>query len=182
MNPNINSNHITLTCASIEQADEIHTLMQTVHDRMDNKTLYVCDDLAYVKSHIEDNGFTVIACNEASEIVGCFMVRYPGLSEDNLGMDIGLNQEELNQVVHMESAVVLPQYRGLGLQLAMLRYAEEMLDTSKYKYLMATVSPDNPWSYHSLEKNGYELKLIKEKYGGFMRRIYLKILTISYPE
>lgn len=177
MKRNINSNHITLICASLEQADEIHKLMQNVHDRMDNKTLYVCDDFEFVKKHIKNSGFTVIACNETSEIVACFIVRFPGLEEDNLGRDIGLEGEELNQVAHMESAVVLPEYRGRGLQLAMLQYAEEMIDTSKYKYLMATVSPDNPWSYHSLEKNGYELKLTKEKYGGFLRRIYLKTLT-----
>lgn len=174
---NSNMNHITLTTASLEQTDAIYSLMQDVHDRMDNKTLYVCDDLEFVKAHIKDSGFTVIACNEASEIVACFIVRFPGLEEDNLGRDIGLEGEELNQVAHMESAVVLPEYRGRGLQLAMLQYAEEMIDKSKYKYLMATVSPDNLWSYHSLEKNGYKLKLTKEKYGGLIRRIYMKILT-----
>ena len=178
MKPNKNSNHITLTTASMEQAEEIYNLMQTVHDQMEDKSLYVCDDLDFVKAHIKDSGFTVIACNEASEMVACFLVRFPGLSEDNLGRDIGLEDEELNRVAHMESAVVLPEYRGMGLQLSMLRYAEAHIDRSKYQYFMATVSPDNPWSYHSLEKNGYELKATKEKYCGLMRRIYLKILTI----
>lgn len=182
MNPSINLNNITLTCASLEQADEIYQLMQTVYNQLDNKSLYVCDTPEYVKAHIEDMGFTVIASNEDSEMVACFMVRYPGQEEDNLGRDLGLNQEELNRVVHMESAVVLPEYRGRGLQRAMLKYAEERIDQSKYRYLMATVSPDNPHSYHSLEKSGYELKLTKEKYGGFMRRIYMKILTIHCSE
>lgn len=168
---------LTLTTASLEHADEIHNLMQTVYNQLDNKALYVCDDLDYVKSHIQDTGFTVIACNADSKIIACHMVRYPGQDEDNLGKDIGLNQDRLNQVVHMETAVVLPGYRGMGLQLAMLKYAEEIIDKSKYNFSMATVSPDNPWSYHTLERNGYSHQLTKEKYDGFMRRIYLKILT-----
>lgn len=165
---------IVLKIATTDQANEIHSVMQEVYEQLDNKTLYVCDDLEYVKSHIKDAGFAVIACNKYSKIVGSFIFRYPGLSEDNLGRDIGINENRLNQVVHMESAVVLPKYRGRGLQLAMLKYAEELIDKSKYKYLMATVSPNNPWSYNSFEKNGYELKVTKEKYGGLMRRIYLK--------
>jgi len=170
----MNSNNITLTTALPEQAEEIYNLMKNVYDRLDNKELYVCDAPEFVKAHIKDTGFTVIACNEASEIVACFMVRYPGMDEDNLGRDIGLDANRLNQVAHMESAVVLSEYRGLGLQVAMLQYAERAIDKSKYKYFMATVSPDNPWSYCSLERNGYELKLTKEKYGGLKRRIYLK--------
>lgn len=163
-----------LTIASEEQAEEIYHVMKAVYEQLVDKNLYVCDDLEYVKLHIKEAGFTVVACNENSEIVGSFMVRYPGLDEDNLGRDIGMNQQQLNQVVHMESAVVHPEYRGNGLQLAMLKYAEGLIDKSKYKYFCATVSPDNPWSYRAFENNGYQLKITKEKYAGLMRRIYVK--------
>ena len=39
---------------------------------------------------------------------------------------------------------------------------------------MATVSPDNPASYQSFEKNGYKYMVTKEKYHGLVRKIYLK--------
>jgi len=170
----MNIDGMLLTIASEDQADEIYHVMKAVYEQLEDKNLYVCDDLEYVKLHIKEAGFTVVACNEDAEIVGVFLVRYPGLDEDNLGRDIGMKQEQLNQVVHMESAVVLPQYRGRGLQQAMLKYAEQVIDKSKYKYFCATVSPDNPWSYHVFEKNGYQLKITKEKYAGLMRRIYIK--------
>lgn len=96
------------------------------------------------------------------------------MQEDNLGRDIDLDEDKLKQGVHMDSAVVLPEYRGMALQSKMLKYAEEYIDKNKCKYFIATVSPENPASYKSLEKNGYQLMVTKEKYGGLMRRIYLK--------
>ena len=170
----VNKNNIEIKLASIEHAAQIYGVMKQVYEQLEDKTLYVCDSFEYVKAHITEEGFIVIACSEEEKIVGSFIVRYPGLNEDNLGRDIGLKEEQLLQVVHMESVVVLPEYRGRGLQLAMLNFAEEQIDKEKYNYLMATVSPDNPWSYRSFEQKGYELKLTKNKYEGLERRIYLK--------
>lgn len=165
---------IIFKVATMENADEIHNIMEEVYDRLEDKSLYVCDDMEYVKSHITTAGFAVIACNKNGKIVGSFIFRFPDMQEDNLGRDINLEEDKLSQVVHMESAVVLPEYRGKALQLKMLKYAEELIDKNKYKYFMATVSPENPASYKSFEKNGYKLILTKEKYNGLMRRIYLK--------
>lgn len=167
-------NDIIISVAEQSDAQEIYDVMQEVYDRLENKTLYVCDDLDYVKNHVSDEGMTVIARNKDGKIIGSFMFRYPGVSDDNLGRDIALDETELGKVVHMESAVVSPEYRGNELQLKMLQYAEKIIDTNKYKYFMSTVSPDNPASYRSLEKSGYELVKTKEKYGGLLRRIYLK--------
>lgn len=152
----------------------IHGLMEEVYNRLEDKSIYVCDDLDYVKEHISNQGFVVVACNKDEEIVGSFIVRYPYQDEDNLEKDIDLPNNKLDEVVHMESSVVLPEYRGNGLQSKLLLYAERLIDKTKYHYFMATVSPENPASYKNLEKNKYKLVLTKEKYGGLIRRIYLK--------
>ncbi|MBR1478892.1 MAG: N-acetyltransferase [Lachnospiraceae bacterium] len=164
-----------ITLASSADVDRICDVMKKVYESMEDKALFVCDSPEFVRAHIEDEGFTVIACdNDTDEAAGYFIFRYPGIKEDNLGRDIGLSDEELERVVHMESAAVLPRYRGLSLQSKMLCYGEELIDKSKYKYFLATVSPDNPHSFQTFENNGYELAATKEKYGGLMRRIYLK--------
>lgn len=165
---------ILFQLAAKEDAKEIHELMEQVYKELEDKSLYVCDDMEYVNRHISGAGFAVKASNYDGKIVGVFIFRYPGTQDDNLGRDVGLEEGELSKVVHMESAVVLPEYRGRGLQSKMLKYAEELIDKNKYKYFMATVSPNNPASYKSFEKNGYELMLTKEKYDGLVRRIYLK--------
>lgn len=164
----------TLRVAKEEDIEAIDQMMQEVYERLENKALFVPSDLEYIKAHIETEGFMVLAYDPKVKMAGNFMVRYPMEAEDNLGRDIGLPKEELLRVAHMESAVVLPEYRGHHLQVQMLQYAERMIDTERFSYLMATVSPDNPASYRSMEAGGYQLMLTKEKYDGLPRRIYLK--------
>lgn len=165
---------VILTVASQNDVQDIYDLMRKVYERLEDKTLFVLDSLEYVNAQITKEGFAVIARNKDESMVGAFIFRYPHMEEDNLGRDIQLADEQLNRVVHMESAVVLPEYRGGGLQSKMLQYAEKLIDKNRYKYFMATVSPDNPASYKSLEKNGYKCMTTKEKYHGKIRRIYLK--------
>ena len=148
--------------------------MVTVYEELENKELYICDDLEFVKANMEENGFCIVAYDCKGNIAGTFLIRYPGDAEDNLGRDLNFSVAEQKRVVHMESAVVLPEYRGNHLQSKMLQYGEAFIDKEKYQYLMATVSPDNPASYKSLEKNGYRHVLTKEKYQGLKRRIYCK--------
>lgn len=162
--------------AEAKDAKKIHNLMVEVYEQLENKSLYVCDDLAFVKRHISHEGFTVVACTKEDKIVGSLILRIPD-AEDNLGKDIGFSEEECQRVIHVESEVVAPLYRGNALQRRMLQIAETMIDRVKYSYLMATVSPDNPASYKTLESLGYELIVTKEKYDGLMRRIYRKELT-----
>jgi len=174
-----------LLLCKAEQTDlqEMYALMQRVHENMENKALFVCDDYEYVREHFEKKGFAIKACNEAGKIVGCFFCSFPGMDEENLGYDLGLSENELCSVVHMDAAVVDPAYRGQGLQGKMLCMAEQYLtemrkvqeeSVPKYRYYLATVSPDNPASFTTLEKQGYVCRMTKEKYGGLLRRIYCK--------
>lgn len=95
--------------------------MQTVHSRLVDKSIYVCDSFEDVKAMLTGNGFGVVALNKEQEIVGCLLCKYPGDSQENLGKDIRLPEPELAKVVHAEAAVVLEEYRGNSLQSKMLR-------------------------------------------------------------
>lgn len=167
---------VKIRLAQAEDVDSIYELMKNVYEQLEDKSIYVCDDREFVAAHIEEKGFIVIAYDgydDRKDMAGCLIVRYPD-SNDNLGWDIGLSDNELSEVVHMESAVVASEYRGMGLQRKMLEYAQSLIDSKNFHYLMATVSPDNPASYHTLERCGYRMMTEKEKYGGLLRRIYMK--------
>lgn len=160
--------------AEAEDAEKLYALMQQVYQELEDQSLFVCDDYEYVKTHIEEKGFAIKACNEEGNIVGCFFCGFPGMDEDNLGYDLGWPTEQLCKVAHMDSAVVSEKYRGRGLQGCMLQKAEERLKELPFVYYLATVSPKNPASFRTLEKNGYRVLMTKEKYGGMLRRIYCK--------
>lgn len=164
--------------ATLDDADEIHSIMDTCFQTLEHKEYFICDDLEYVKNILSGHGFGVVACNENGKIVGNLLVKYPGLDEENLGYDVFMNSYNLNRVLHMDSASVLPSHRGHGLECRMIAYAETLVDTSKYCYSFATVAPENTASLKSLEKNRYEIITTKKKYGGFNRYILMKLLEL----
>ena len=162
--------------ATLDDAYTIWKIMDTCAQAMKHKEYFICDDLDYVKDILSGHGFGVVACDADESIVGNLLVKYPGLDEENLGYDVSLSTEKLHKVLHMDSSTVLPRHRGHGLEAKMIAYAETLIDTSKYRYSFATVAPENRASLRSLEKNGYQVMVTKEKYGGLMRCVMMKKL------
>ena len=186
--------------------------MNTCYQNLEHKEYFICDDLDYIKNILSGHGFGVVACDENGKIIGNLLVKYPGITEENLGYDVfvpydketssavspaikpsdlltfsetdrksslsdfSLTFKNLSRVVHMDSASVLPKRRGYGLESKMITFAENLIDTSKYCYSFATVAPENIASLKSLERNGYQIMITKEKYGGVMRCIMMKSL------
>ena len=85
-----------------------------------------------------------------------------------------LFRSELPLVAHMDSVAVLPGYRGHRLQRRLMEAAEKDLTESGFKFLMCTVHPDNRYSRNNVISRGYEPVMVKEKYGGIVREIFLK--------
>lgn len=190
----------TLRPATLEDAPKIWSVMDTCYQALEHKAYFICDDLEYVKDILSGHGFGVVTCDENGKIVGNLLVKYPGLDNENLGYDvfvvprkdkclvpestflsidepvIWLTPTNLNRVLHMDSASVLPEHRGHGLESQMIAYAETLIDKSKYRYSFATVAPENLASLKSLEKNGYQVRVIKEKYEGLIRCVMMKTL------
>lgn len=154
--------------------EQIMEVMESVK-RVTKPEWFVADDRDYIKDHIEKSGFILKAETKEKKIAGFFMVDFPRESSANMGIDLGLKGEALNQVVHMDSAAVLPEFRGNHLQEEMMKKAEEILDeTGKYRYRMCTVCPENQYSLHNVQKMGYRILKTAEKYGGLLRHILYK--------
>lgn len=166
----------TLRPATLDDAYVIWQIMDTCFQTLEHKDYFICDDLDYVKDILSGQGFGIVACDTNGKIVGNLLVKYPGLNDENLGYDVSLSTEELSKVLHMDSATVLPEHRGHGLESKMIAYAESLIDTSKYCYSFATVAPQNLASLKSLERNGYEVMVTTEKYGCFLRNVMMKKL------
>ena len=131
----------------------------------------------------ENLGYDVfVSCNQKTSSPSSFSLKnsIPRKSSEagceSVLSDIPLTSENLNQVVHMDSASVHPKHRGHGLESKMIAFAETLIDTSKYRYSFATVAPENVASLKSLEKNGYQVMVIKEKYNGMLRCVTMKKL------
>ena len=175
--------HYTLRIATLDDALDIWSVMDICAKHLEHKEQFILDDLAYVKDILCGHGFAVVACDKTDKIVGNLLVKYPGITDENLGYDvftdclhIPLTTENLSKVVHMDSASVHPNHRGHNLERLLIAYAETLIDISKHKYSFATVAPNNYASLKSLERNGYQVMVTKEKYHGLMRSIMMKLL------
>ena len=166
----------TLRLAEPEEAELLYAMMRGVWTDLENREVFAVEDLDldWVRDKLGPGGFGVAACAPDGRLAGMLLMAYPGLSEDNLGWDVGLPEAELSRVCLMETAAVLPEHRGHGLERRMLAFAEERLAGSAFRYLMATISPDNPPSLRSAQKCGYHILTTKEKYGGHLRHILMK--------
>lgn len=121
--------------------------------------------------------FAVKRLKSGDEIpAGLFFTEIPGLSEHNLGRHLGFSEEELRRVVHMDTAVVLPEHRGHSLQSRLMAFPEEELRKAGFTHLMGTVHPENPYSHRSFEKLGYRVVWSGRKYGGKLRDLMEKDL------
>ena len=170
----------SLRPAILDDAYAIWQIMDTCAQFLEHKEYFICDNLDYVKDILSGHGFAVVACDTDGNIIGNLLVKYPGLTEENLGYDVFSEKERednLMHVVHMDSSSIHPNHRGHGLESQMITYAETLIDTSKYCYSLATVAPDNLASLRSLQRIGYQVMVTKKKYGGLMRNIMMKVLT-----
>ena len=161
--------------------DDFSTLMQLMNltkSIVHPSECFVCETEESLSSMISEHGFIIIAQPEnpsdSNEVAGMFAIKYPGMTPDNLGRYQSFSEEQLQLCAHMESTIVHPQYRGYHLQAQMAQEAEELLEKLPYKYLFATIHPDNQYSMNNMMRCGYRPVAQAKLYGGLDRVILLK--------
>ena len=162
----------------MDEFREIAQVIETVWEGLERKEWFAADDEEYVfrmMSTGQGIGFKAVEAVSGC-MAGVFMAVVPGMEPDNLGRDIGLGDQELPYVVHMDTVAILPAYRGNRLQFRLMQAAEEEIRSRGYRYLMCTVHPDNRYSRDNILAQGYRVAAAKEKYGGYPRDILLKEL------
>lgn len=99
-------------------------------------------------------------------------IGFLGNAKDNLGWDLGLAEEAVCHCATLDTIVVDPNYRGMGLQRELIRrcvsYAREKDPRCQ---VLATVAPDNIYSLRNVQAEGFEILARREKYGGKERYI-----------
>ena len=163
--------------ATTNDSHLISETMKRIHKNMENKDLYVIDSEEFIRESIDGiHGFGLLAI-ENDILAGYFIVRFPAFDEkEHLGDYIGLDTEQKKLSVYMDSAAVLPEFRGQGLQNRMLTECENLLAETIYKHALSTISPHNTASLRSLIKNGYKVVKTAKLYEGLERNILYKEL------
>lgn len=164
--------------AGRESLEEAVRLVRNTAEKMKEKSWFVAESLEEFDRWMRKNqGWLYVARDRSSgQLAGMFFVVLPGMEEENLGYDIGMQGRQLYECAIMDTVVVLPEYRGMHLQYEMMQTAERKLHKEGYRYLLCTVHPENKFSRENVKRQGYKKILTKEKYGGFLRDIWMKEL------
>lgn len=144
---------------------EVIDLQQHIYDNLPNKDVLYMDSYEDMLSDMEEGARVIGVLNSRDRIIAYRYIAFPGRDKRNMGYDIGLNPDELDKVVHLETTVVDPKYRGNDLQSLTLGAAKKMVTQEGYNHFLCTVSPYNFFSLYNIMKNGLKIKALKRKYG-----------------
>jgi len=121
------------------------------------------------------NGYSIGVAVDGG-LIGYGIIYLPEDENENLGLDIGMPDEDLQYVVHFQSSVIHPDYRGNSFQTKIIGNLFDIIhDIGRY-HLLCTISPKNYYSLSNTLRSGFVIKEIKEKFGGLLRCILYKDL------
>ncbi len=155
----------TMRLTSVDELRAVAELQAYVYEQLPNKQVLYMDSYEEMLKDIESGAKIIGVFNETDELIAYRHIGFPGKDVRNLGYDITMPEIELEKVVHLETTVVHPDYRGNGLQSLTLQHAVSMVKVLGYRHLLCTVSPQNLFSLYNIMKNGLKIKALKRKYG-----------------
>lgn len=106
----------------------------------------------------------------------------PEIDAEQLGLDAGLQDSELDKVIYSEISNVDPDFRGNGLQTLLGKLIFQEVDERRFHYICATVAPFNIASLKDKFALGMQIVALKEKYGNLLRYVFIKSISQEKQE
>lgn len=156
---------ILIRKGSVQDTEALICFLEDIRNGMKNKEWFYLDPADNVREYMSNGTMQLWLAMDGTRIAAIFDTLTPGLAAYNYGHDLGFSEEELMRVVHLDTAAVHPDYRGLGLQRALIQNAQRELSGSGEKILLCTVHPENRYSLENVQKQGYIIQKKLEKYG-----------------
>ncbi|MES5924855.1 GNAT family N-acetyltransferase [Bacillus cereus group sp. MG9] len=167
--------HVTLL--SLEHMEQILSLQNVVVEALEDKGRLQPLSLEEFQYILEGNGMMIGAFIQ-NELIAFRALLVPPIDDEHLGLDIGLPESQLHRVIYQEISNVHPNCRGNGMQKILATFIMDELqkEDSQYDYVCCTVAPFNIPSLKDKFAQGMEIAVLKEKYGGSMRYVFVKEL------
>lgn len=164
-NRNKEIEEFTMQLITEDRLDEVMALQYKVYEGLSNKNVLFMDSYKDMLEDMKKGAKIIGVLNSKDELVSYRYIGFPGNSSYNLGNDINLDKDALDKVVHLETTVVDPAYRGNRLQYVTLQVATDLTRKQGYHHQICTVSPQNFYSLYNIMKSGLKIKSLKKKYG-----------------
>lgn len=173
----------TMRLVDAREIDAVVNLQNLVYEGLPNKEVLFKDSKFEMLDDLYNGAKIIGVFNSMNQLISYRYISFPMHASKNLGRDIALNLSELDKVVHLETTLVDPMYRGNRLQSLTLEKAIELIEPMHMNHIMCTVSPFNLFSLFNIMSAGLNIKALKRKYGiddeGMWRFILHKDLTMD---
>ncbi len=161
-------------CTSANLAD-ICFLQDLAFSHLNNEDLLRKNSIKTLQICLNDPHYTLGAWY-GNQLIAFAILYDAGKTEENLGYDIDIKKEDLNDVINMKLIIVSPFFRGNGLQTKLTTKLEEIAKIKGKKIVCLTISPENIYSQKNAIALNYQLYKTKVKYNNLKRNIYYKLL------
>lgn len=112
-----------------------------------------------------------------NELIGLIIMVVPSGDETDLRANLKLHTVQC--AADFKLVMIKEEYRGHGLQYALMWVIEKLAFIRGYKYLCVSVSPKNMYSKRNIIRSGYEFDHSEILYGGLEREVYVKKLNVD---
>jgi len=162
-----------------EEIDLMISLQNEVYNTLQSKSLLMIDTKEDIEFFLTQGGVILGVFNADDELIAYRNTSIPGPSFLNLGRDIGLIDDALLNVIHLESTIVHPDYRGNHLQIELFNIFSS-LSNLEDKHLLCTIAPENIISLHNILSLGFTIQNIKIKQTSDNKK-YLRFILYKGP-
>ncbi len=148
--------------------DELLDLQTVVIDELKDKDYFRASTREMLSEFIE-NG-ELIGAYSGKNLIAYRLIYFPKNRADNLGFDLGFSRDDLQKVVHFETAIVHPKYRRNRLQVLLTKELYKHVNLQEC-IVCATCYTMNYPSLSNLIKMGLSIITLKHKYNSQLRFI-----------
>ena len=159
--------------------NDLIILQNNVMASIVDKSLYIPLTEDEIDEVFSGKGVCVGAVFE-DKLVGFFIASFHDKETIELGRTSGIPEEELDQLVYIESSVVLPMVRGNGLLKKMIHECLDVLEKmNRFQHFIATVSPENIPSLKTTMDLGFKITHLSDIHGHYKRYVLYKNIPLK---
>ena len=147
--------------------------------------VFATDSVDFILSIINSKRGEVVLYYDGDELVGFFELTCPDNPQDleeEYNVSKFLPNIDINNTGVAESFVVMPKYRGNGLQVKMFHRMEQLAAQRGITSLIGTVHPDIKYSIDSFKKAGYDTVTRFKVFYGERLFEYKPVMIKDYEE
>lgn len=157
---------------SKQELNQVIELQDYVYENLPNKQVLVTDTREEILEDMDWGAQVIGVYNSKGQLICYRYFSFPAYRKKNMGKYIGIDDSEFGAVVHLETTIVHPDYRGNDLQNRTLKQALKISASMGCHHLICTVSPFNFYSLYNIMKNGLKIKALRKMYQeGYLRFI-----------